>query len=66
MIDLRPPLAVLASRMPWLVIEARAAQVFYRYSRAGVAMPDLAISVDRCSVWPLQATPDGPACCCTS
>jgi len=41
MIDLRHPLAVLASRMPWQQIEARVAQVFSRKGRAGVAMPDL-------------------------
>lgn len=41
MIDLRHPLAVLASRMPWQAIEARVAQVFSRKGRAGVAMPDL-------------------------
>ena len=41
MLDLRHPLAVLASRMPWQEIEARVAQVFSRKGRAGVAMPDL-------------------------
>jgi transposase, IS5 family len=41
MIDLRHPLAVLASRMPWQEIEARVAQVFSRKGCAGVAMPDL-------------------------
>ena len=41
MIDLRHPLAVLASRMPWQEIEARVAQVFSRKGRAGVAMPEL-------------------------
>jgi len=41
MIDLRHPLAVLASRMPWQEIEARVALVFSRKGRAGVAMPDL-------------------------
>lgn len=41
MIDLRHPLAVLASRMPWQEIEARVAQVFSRKGRAGLAMPDL-------------------------
>ncbi len=41
MIDLRHPLAVLASRMPWQEIEARVAQTFSRKGRAGVAMPDL-------------------------
>ena len=30
MIDLRHPLAVLSSRMPWQEIEARVAQVFSR------------------------------------
>lgn len=40
-IDLRHPLAVLASRMPWQEIEARVAQVFCRKGRAGVAMPEL-------------------------
>lgn len=41
MIDLRHPLAVLASRMPWQEIEARVAQVFSRKGRAGALMPDL-------------------------
>lgn len=41
MIDLRHPLAVLASRMPWQEIEARVAQLLSRKGRAGVAMPDL-------------------------
>lgn len=41
MIDLRHPLAVLTSRMPWQEIEARVAQVFSRKGRAGVVMPDL-------------------------
>jgi len=39
-IDLRHPLAVLASRMPWQVIEARVAHVFSRKGCVGVAMPD--------------------------
>ena len=41
MIDLRHPLAVLASRMPWQEIEARVAQVFSRKGRAGAALPEL-------------------------
>ena len=41
MIDLRHPLAVLASRMPWQEIEARVAQVFSGKGRLGVPMPDL-------------------------
>ncbi|TCT00009.1 hypothetical protein EDC36_101284, partial [Tepidimonas ignava] len=41
MIDLRHPLAVLASRMPWQELEARLAHLFMRKARAGVAMPDL-------------------------
>lgn len=41
MIDLRHPLAVLASRMPWQEIEARVSQVFSHKGRAGVVMPDL-------------------------
>lgn len=41
MIDLRHPLAVLVSRMPWQEIEASVAQVFSRKGRAGVAMTDL-------------------------
>lgn len=41
MIDLRHPLAVLASRMPWQEIEARVAQTLSRKGRAAVAMPDL-------------------------
>jgi IS5 family transposase len=41
MIDLRHPLSVLASRMPWQEIEARVAHLFVRKAHAGVAMPDL-------------------------
>jgi len=41
MIDLRHPLAVLSSRMPWQQIEASVAHLFVRKARAGVAMPDL-------------------------
>ena len=41
MIDLRHPLAVLVSRMPWQAIEARVAQVFSRKGRPGVVMSDL-------------------------
>jgi IS5 family transposase len=41
MIDLRHPLAVLASRMPWQQIEASVAHLFMRKARADVAMPDL-------------------------
>jgi IS5 family transposase len=41
MIDLRHPLAVLASRLPWQQIEASVSHLFSRKARAGVAMPDL-------------------------
>lgn len=41
MIDLRHPLAVLASRMPWQEIEAAVAHRFVRKAHDGVAMPDL-------------------------
>lgn len=41
MIDLRHPLAVLASRMPWQQIEASVAHLFSRKAHAGVVMPDL-------------------------
>ncbi|OPF65671.1 hypothetical protein [Hydrogenophaga sp. H7] len=41
MIDLRHPLAVLASRMPRQAIDTRVAQVFFREGCAGLAMPDL-------------------------
>lgn len=41
MIDLRHPLSVLASRMPWQEIEARVAHLFVRKAHAGVVMPDL-------------------------
>ena len=40
MIDLRHPLALLSSRMPWQEIEARVVQVFSRNGCGGVAMPD--------------------------
>lgn len=41
MIDLRHPLSVLASRMPWQQIEASVAYLLVRKAHAGVAMPDL-------------------------
>ncbi len=41
MIDLRHPLAVLASRMPWQQIEASVSHLLSRKGRTGVAMPDL-------------------------
>ena len=41
MIDLRHPLCVLASRMPWQQIEASVSHLFMRKARAAVAMPDL-------------------------
>lgn len=41
MIDLRHPLAVLASRMPWQEIEAAVAHRFVRKAHQGQAMPDL-------------------------
>ncbi|TSE37436.1 hypothetical protein Tfont_00951 [Tepidimonas fonticaldi] len=41
MIDLRHPLAVLASRMPWQEIEAAVAHRFARKARAGAAVPEL-------------------------
>lgn len=41
MIDLRHPLAVLASRMPWQEIEAAVAHRFARKARAGTALPEL-------------------------
>jgi len=41
MIDLRHPLAVLASRMPWQEIEAAVAHRFVRKAHEGEAMPDL-------------------------
>ncbi len=57
MIDLRHPLVVLASRMPWQEIEAWVAQVFSRKGRAGVSMPDLDLfgkQVQRVAVCPQQ------------
>ena len=66
MIDLRHPLSVLASRMPWQEIEARVAPVFSSKCRAGVVMPDLIFLADRSSVSPLPATPDARACRCAS
>ena len=41
MIDLRQPLVVLASRMPWQQIEASLAHLFSRKAHTGLAMPDL-------------------------
>src|SRR5690606_12080074 len=45
MIDLRHPLAVLASRMPWQEIEAAVAHRFVRKAHEGEAMPDLDLFV---------------------
>ena len=39
MIDLRHPLAVLATRMPWSALEASLAPAFARKARPGVAVP---------------------------
>ncbi|MDH5857403.1 IS5 family transposase [Lampropedia aestuarii] len=41
LIDLRNPLAVLASRMSWQELEASVSHLLSRKARAGVAMPDL-------------------------
>ena len=41
MIDLRQPLVVLASHMPWQALEARVAQTFSRRAHTGEALPDL-------------------------
>jgi hypothetical protein len=41
MIDLRHPLAVLASRMPWQQIGGSVAHLLSRKARSGIAMPDL-------------------------
>lgn len=41
MIDLRHPLAVLASRMPWQQIEASVAHLFSRKAHTGQALPEL-------------------------
>ena len=41
MIDLRHPLCVLSSRMPWQQIEASVSHLFMRQARGSVAMPDL-------------------------
>jgi IS5 family transposase len=41
MIELRHPLCVLSSRMPWQQIEACVSHLFMRKARVSVAMPDL-------------------------
>lgn len=41
MIDLRQPLAVLASRLPWQQLEASLAHLLSHKARTGLAMPDL-------------------------
>lgn len=41
MIDLRQPLAVLASHMPWQALEARVSQTFSRRAHTGQPLPDL-------------------------
>lgn len=60
MIDLRHPLVVLASRMPWQEIEARVAQVFSRKGRAGVAMPDLDLFGEQVQRAPLASNAGRP------
>ena len=60
MIDLRHPLAVLSSRMPWQEIEARVAQVFSRKGRAGVAMPDLDLFGEQVQRVPLASNAGRP------
>jgi len=62
MIDLRHPLAVLASRMPWQEIEARVAQVFSRKGRAGVAMPDLDLFGEQVQRTVVPSRDTGTAC----
>jgi IS5 family transposase len=52
MIDLRHPLAVLASHMPWKQIEASVAHLFARKARTGVAMPDLDLFVEKIECQP--------------
>ena len=41
MIDLRQPLVVLASRLPWQQLEASLSHLLSRKARTGLAMPDL-------------------------
>lgn len=41
MIDLRQPLVVLASRLPWQQLEASLAHLLSRKARTGLALPDL-------------------------
>jgi transposase, IS5 family len=41
MIDLRQPLVVLASHMPWQALETRVSQTFSRRARTGEPLPDL-------------------------
>lgn len=65
-IDLRHPLAVLASRMPWQEIEARVAQGSPAKAAPVWPCPPWTSLANRCSVWPLPATPDAPACYCAS
>ena len=43
MIDLRHPLAVLASRMPWQEIEASLAHQFARQVKAGKQIEDIGL-----------------------
>jgi transposase, IS5 family len=60
MIDLRHPLAVLSSRMPWQEIEARVAQVFSRKGRTGMAMPDLDLFGEQVQRAPLASNAGRP------
>ena len=60
MIDLRNPLAVLASRMPWQEIEAQAARMFSRKGRAGVSMPELDLFGEQVQRAPVTSRAERP------
>lgn len=66
MIDLRHPLAVLSSRMPWQQIEASLSHLFMRKARNGVAMPDLDLFGEAAPVVARQSNAGRPTYRCAS
>ena len=62
MIDLRHPLAVLSSRMPWQELEARVAHLFVRKAHEGVACRIWICLARSRNVSPRAAMPGGHVC----
>ena len=60
MIDLRHPLCVLSSRMPWQQIEASVSHLFMRKARVSVAMPDLDLFGEQTQRVPVRSNAGRP------